>query len=561
MTKYILLSFIVFSFLFSSLELHAQTDFFIKNQQGEHYLVHKVRSGESLYQLSADFYVSPSVLIRINNFQQNHIPYIGDEIKIPLVETNFFRSKGVKSISGFRAVSYMTQKDDDKLSVLQKFQISEESFDYWNNSTFSPDSKVIIGWVKYTNDNVAVPFFVRSEQKLVNDIAAQKQKTSSQHSQTKTSSVTTTPKLESNQIQKDKESSIEAASSRSDFVEDTKDLIVKASAIFKKEKSIKTNKEELQIKSSLNKTTSIQKDTLPSKNSSSPSVQKKMTNAKLENNTTKDTIQKITTIASSSNIKSQKNVVPQNTQTESEKTTTNTNTVPAFLKNNNTNNNLKNKSKSKVVWEDFKSSFKQEKKQDKSSYFVKQKSNNNTAEEKKSKKVWEDFKASFKNEDKKIDFLSENKATDPVKITKDPNRVTASKAQKRQIEKSEKELEKVIAQKPVEILSSNTSKTNESKEPVSDESKPKTFANTKLGSASYFFAGPAGAKYYVATNLAQKGEMIKVVNPDNNNFIIAEVIAPLPSTDITKGVIIKVSDNAKIPLGQKNTSFQIKVHY
>jgi 3-polyprenyl-4-hydroxybenzoate decarboxylase len=100
-------------------------------------------------------------------------------------------------------------------------------------------------------------------------------------------------------------------------------------------------------------------------------------------------------------------------------------------------------------------------------------------------------------------------------------------------------------------------------EPIAVRSEIKSLSlnNSKAGRASYFFSGPSGGKFYVATNLASKGEIVKVINPDNGKFVMAEVLSSLPSSDAAKGIILKLSDNAKLPLGQKNSSFAVKVNY
>jgi hypothetical protein len=61
--------------------------------------------------------------------------------------------------------------------------------------------------------------------------------------------------------------------------------------------------------------------------------------------------------------------------------------------------------------------------------------------------------------------------------------------------------------------------------------------------------------------LVAKGELVKVVNTANGKFAIAEVIGTLPGIDLTKGLIFKISDNAKLPLGQKNSVFNVQIFY
>ncbi|QLH47220.1 MAG: hypothetical protein HWD58_17275 [Bacteroidota bacterium] len=62
------------------------------------------------------------------------------------------------------------------------------------------------------------------------------------------------------------------------------------------------------------------------------------------------------------------------------------------------------------------------------------------------------------------------------------------------------------------------------------------------------------------TNLVAKGQLVKVVNTQNGKSVIAEVIGNLPGNDLTKGLILKLSDNAKLPWG-KNPVFSVKIMY
>ena len=96
---------------------------------------------------------------------------------------------------------------------------------------------------------------------------------------------------------------------------------------------------------------------------------------------------------------------------------------------------------------------------------------------------------------------------------------------------------------------------------IHSEVKTLSLTNSKTVKAAYFFSGPSGGKFYAVTNLVNKGSIIKLTNPANGRNIMAEVIGSLSPIDLRKGLIIKVSDNAKLALGQKNAVFTIKVNY
>lgn len=96
---------------------------------------------------------------------------------------------------------------------------------------------------------------------------------------------------------------------------------------------------------------------------------------------------------------------------------------------------------------------------------------------------------------------------------------------------------------------------------IRNEVKALSLSQSKMGNASYFFTGVATGKFYVVTNVAQIGEVIKVTNINNGKSIFAEVLDALPFGDSKKGLLIKLSDNAKMPLGQNNGFFNVKVNY
>jgi hypothetical protein len=91
--------------------------------------------------------------------------------------------------------------------------------------------------------------------------------------------------------------------------------------------------------------------------------------------------------------------------------------------------------------------------------------------------------------------------------------------------------------------------------------KPLSLTKSKSGKCAFFFNGTTNGQFQVFTNLADKGSIIKVTNIANNQSVLAEVIGSITLSDTKKGVLIKLSDNAKIPLGQSNAVFQAKVNF
>lgn len=113
---------------------------------------------------------------------------------------------------------------------------------------------------------------------------------------------------------------------------------------------------------------------------------------------------------------------------------------------------------------------------------------------------------------------------------------------------TKEEVEEILNDKPT----SNT---------IQSESKSLNLSRSKNGKAAMFFSGPKGGKFYVVTNLAPKGSIVKVTNTSNGKSVMAEVISSLPNGDISKGLLIKMSDNARLPLGVVNSIFYVKVNF
>ena len=122
--------------------------------------------------------------------------------------------------------------------------------------------------------------------------------------------------------------------------------------------------------------------------------------------------------------------------------------------------------------------------------------------------------------------------------------------------------EKKVSVKTKEIaLRENPKEKVASNFTINNEIKYLHLTNFKNGKASLFYAGNGSGKFYVVTNIAPKGEIVKVTNTSNGQYVMAEVIGSLPNTDISKGLLIKLSDNAKLPLGVINNVFFVKVNY
>lgn len=112
------------------------------------------------------------------------------------------------------------------------------------------------------------------------------------------------------------------------------------------------------------------------------------------------------------------------------------------------------------------------------------------------------------------------------------------------------------------LATEEKSKVNsESNNSIKKEVQSTVFRNSQDGIASLFYAGNSNGKFYVVTNIAAKGSIIKVTNTKNGKNIMAEVIGRLSNEDINKGILIRISDNSKLPLVVTNKIFYVKVNY
>lgn len=150
---------------------------------------------------------------------------------------------------------------------------------------------------------------------------------------------------------------------------------------------------------------------------------------------------------------------------------------------------------------------------------------------------------------------SNTQKTKTIKITKKPS------DKENTPNKNKSELDGNLPNHEEEYIKETPAQVTKKEIVKENESKIVTFKNSKNGKASYFFSGPKEGKFYAVTSLANKGSLIKVTCLETNKSIMAEVISVLPASDAARGLLIKISDNAKLALKQKSTIFNTKVSY
>lgn len=600
---YLIFSCIIF---FSS---KAQQSFIVQEKANVFYVNHVVAKGESVFQLARDYHVKPNLILKFNDMGNQTDIKFGQKLRIPLVETNHFRMGGLAEENGYAALMHEIDMGENKAILAKKFSVSESNLQRWNEGRVLEEGKqIIVGWVKYdkamSKGNLARSSYkelsdapvkakvvdqplvekpqeeeiaeVKTTELVENDtrIVVDERQQKAERSQAlnprfidpNAPKVASAPVRTSNKAYQRPTTPVKKEALA--IHDDTHDAWYKLKNIFAGKKSKKEKKKNSEDKNRVEET-----DSTPLvKEATKPAASKSPISASVNNKPSSNT--KLSLPA-----KSAPKVAPK--------------PLPKPVQNTASKPNVseqKQEKKSKNLWADFKSSFAvgKDKSKEENLAIAKPKPVKNDPnrdlrpepkepKESKTKNIWGDLKSSFKaDKENPSDLKYRNaepsrrdekiapKATNqkPKNITNAPKQTVATNntksisrealknapkvtAANTKIEEAPKEIEKSAAPDPV----------------VRNEIKTLNLSKSSSGRAAYFFGGPSGGKFYVATNLASKGQVVKVVNPENGKFVMAEVISPLPSSDAAKGILLKLSDNAKLPLGQKNSSFNVKVNY
>lgn len=518
----------------------SQTDFTVQYRDGANYIIYQVSNTDTWSSLSTDFNVDIESLTLFNSIDNNNASISKSSIDVPLTESNFYKSSHIHQQKGFQAVYYPIHRSESVEDIARLYYIPKSTLLLWNKAEkFANGEKVIIGWLKYnkhlgSNENLVK----ESKVKTNNDNPSYATK-SQVSPKTTSNTVYTKPKptnsnTNSYSIAKPKPIKNDPNRSkdntyRKPFKETWNNWISKLSPK-KKETNSKATTTNKQSKSNQKSNTaySNKKSSQGSKDKSFKNFWNKLVNGNSKSGT------------SNSNSYGKK------------KTNSNTKTAGAKLKEN----------WNKLV----KSKPKRETKTASQSYTAEAKTNksNNKTAGTKIKDGW----------NKLVNGSDKTKKTAPAKSQKSTTPKPTAYQKPKPIIK-----EKTITTNTTSSIEEKKNKdsytpTTDSlgyemtiPEPKSEVVEPvpaaKTIVltNNKNGKASFFYSGPIGAKFYVVSNLAPKGSIVKITNVSNGKYIMAEVIGSLSSADSSKGVIAKVSDNAKMPLGSNSTNLNIKLSY
>ncbi|WP_118974435.1 LysM peptidoglycan-binding domain-containing protein [Taibaiella koreensis] len=130
----------------------AQDTLWVKQKEGMPYLLHRVKSGETLFMLSKKFSVPPAVLADVNRVNyQDGLPE-GSKFRIPIDDYNFIR---IESVVKSKPVFYKVGDEDDLHSISRMMGVSQSAIQRWNHSNTPEIEKgavLQVGWIAYDNE-------------------------------------------------------------------------------------------------------------------------------------------------------------------------------------------------------------------------------------------------------------------------------------------------------------------------------------------------------------------------------------------------------------------------
>jgi hypothetical protein len=121
------------------------------DDQQKPYLNHTIGMKENFYSIGRMYNISPRIYAPYNGLELTSSLSIGQIIKIPLIETNFWQTGSRKGNETVVAIYHSVQVKETILSVSRLFNIDKANIISWNNISgekMSPGDKIIIGFLK-----------------------------------------------------------------------------------------------------------------------------------------------------------------------------------------------------------------------------------------------------------------------------------------------------------------------------------------------------------------------------------------------------------------------------
>jgi hypothetical protein len=539
-----------------------KANFIVENKNGYWCITHIANKQEPLSALSSLYFVSTQVLADMNNLSTESTVYINQPVVIPLIETNYFKTGGMSSNQkGYSPLYYIVTNEDTPLSICKKFSLAETSFLKWNPELNGTDGKendrVVIGWLKYGTQNT----------ELAENL------TQTYHNNMSKSSFVARTFSEKKPIVSPTKSIKKIAKSESKIES-------KPVAQYKSKVPVKTiNKNEAKPVAKLEAKKINTYPTKPTANINQRPLQKKtvtsttpaakpsrITYANEEKHFGRQVTVFFKRIKNKFNPKEKSNtpssshgMAKKETKIKKEEIK---NTDYSSFHEKTVVSGVEKKPKSfKTLWHQLVNG-KEHTATSKDIKPVNPLEKRTTMATPKNNVLYEKQQAL-----KAKNAVAQSKTTTTPMAPKvhsiTPNVKLNEKKKTVELPKIKDPVVNVIHDTTILIKSAPVSTIPE--EPIDPtvrhEIKKLSLSRSKIGKCSFFFSGPGKGQFYVFTNLALKGEIIKITNSQNGRYVMAEVIGNLPNADFNKGILIKLSDNAKLPLGQPQATFNAKVNY
>ncbi len=143
---------LLFLFFFIPFIAKAQDKLVVEGVSPGLYITHKVASKENYYSIGRIYNISPRDIAPFNNLQLESGLSLGQTIKIPLNNTNFFQSGNAEADETFVPVYYTVKNKEGLYRVsVNHNEVPVETLKQWNNikaDAVKNGTKVIVGYLK-----------------------------------------------------------------------------------------------------------------------------------------------------------------------------------------------------------------------------------------------------------------------------------------------------------------------------------------------------------------------------------------------------------------------------
>ena len=121
------------------------------DNQGKPYLNHSIGPKENFYSIGRIYNISPRVFAPYNGLELTSPLSIGQQMRIPLNDVNFWQSGTRKENEIVVPVYYAAKQGETVGKISQLFGTDNASIQSWNNisgNAVSAGTKVIVGFLK-----------------------------------------------------------------------------------------------------------------------------------------------------------------------------------------------------------------------------------------------------------------------------------------------------------------------------------------------------------------------------------------------------------------------------